>query len=72
MYYPPLSMQTAQQPMTCEAPESEAPPSDDLNDKEDSIIPDTNDDDLDTDYENDQNLHHSLVGHKIKTIYDNG
>ena len=34
--------------------------------------PPDNDDDLDTDYENDQDLHHSLVGHKIKTIYDNG
>ena len=52
--------------MTCETPESEAPPSDDLNGEEDCNISGTNDENLDIDYESDYDLNHSLVGGKIK------
>ena len=40
--------------MTCETPESEAQPSDHLNNEEDSNILQTNDEDLDIDYESDR------------------
>ena len=55
--------------MTCETPESEAPSSDDLNDEEDSSIPDTNDEDLNIEYESDCVLNHRLASQIIKTLY---
>ena len=58
--------------MTCETPESEGAPSDDLKDEYDSNIRDTNDEDLDIDYESDLKLNHILVSRGIKSVYDNG
>ena len=52
-------MQTTQQPITCETPEPEAPSSDSVKDEEDSTIPDTNDNDLDTDYDSGCDLNQS-------------
>ena len=45
---------------------------DDLNDGENGNITDTNDEDLDIDHGSDYDLNHSLVGHEIKALYDNG
>ena len=64
-------MQITQQPITCETPEPEAPSSDSVNDEEDSTIPDTNDNDLDTDYGSGCDLNHSLVSRKIEPFYEN-
>ena len=67
-----LLMQSTQEPMTCETPESEAPPTNDLEDEEGKNIWETNDNDLEIDYESDRDLNHNLVGRKIKAIYGNG
>ena len=68
---PPLPMQSTQEPLTCETPESAAPPTDDLEDEEENNICQINDNDLEIDYKSDRNLNHNLVGRKIKAIYDN-
>ena len=64
-------MQSTQEPLTCETPESAAPPTDDLEDEEENNICQINDNDLEIDYKSDRNLNHNLVGRKIKAIYDN-
>ena len=53
-------MQSTQEPMTCETPESEAPPTDDLEDEEGNYIWETNDNDLEIDYESDRDLNHTI------------
>ena len=65
-------MQSTQEPGTCETPESEPPPTNDLEDEEGNNICKTNDHDFEIDYESDCDLKHNLVGCKIKAIYDNG
>ena len=64
-------MQSTQERMTCETPESEAPPTDDLDDEERNNIGKTNDNGLEIDYESNCDLNHNLVGRKVKAIYEN-
>ena len=65
---PPLPMKSTQEPITCANPESVAPPTD----EEGKNLCETNDNDLESDYEIYRDLNHSLVGRIIKAIYDNG
>ena len=61
-------MHSTQEPMTCETPEPEAPPTHDLEDEEENNMCKTNDNDLEIDYESVRDLNHNLVGRKIKAI----
>ena len=69
---PPLPIQSTQELVSCETPESESSSNHDLENQEGNNICKTNDNDLEIDYESDRDLNHSLVGHKIEAIYDNG
>ena len=64
----PLPMKSTQEPITCANPESVAPQTN----EEGKKLCETNDNDLESDYESDRDLNHNLVGRKIKAIYDNG
>ena len=57
---------------TQSTPESEAPPTDHLEDEEGNNVCETSDNDLEIDYESDRDLNRKLVGRKTKAIYDNG
>ena len=67
-----LWMGKTEEKLTGKTPESEAPPTHDLEDEEGKNICETNDNDLEIDYESDFDLNHNLVVRKIKAIYDNG